>query len=71
MNGFAPQPVTQGSSNGKLNFGFGHVPAGRHVTFWISLQVNPANVGRRAQNVWLYDGSRLVAVVHREITIFP
>jgi hypothetical protein len=71
VNGLAPQPLTQGSNDGKLNFGFGHVPAGRHVTFWISLQVNPTNVGRRAQNVWLYDGSRLVAVVHREITIFP
>jgi hypothetical protein len=71
VNGLAPQPLTEGSSNGKLNFGFGHIPAGQHVTFWISLQVNPTNIGRRPQDVWLYDGSKLVAVVHRDITIFP
>jgi hypothetical protein len=71
VNGFAPQPLTEGSADGKLNFGFGHVPAGKHVTFWISLQVNPTNVGHRAQDVWLYDGKKLVAAVHRAITIFP
>ena len=26
VNGLAPQPLTQGSMNGKLRFGFGHVP---------------------------------------------
>jgi hypothetical protein len=41
------------------------------LTFWISLQVNPTNVGRRPQNVWLYDGSSLIAVIHRTITVFP
>jgi hypothetical protein len=71
VNGLAPQPVTQGSSDGKLEFGFGHIPAGEHLTFWISLQVNPTNVGRRKQEVWLYDGEKLIAVSHREITLFP
>jgi hypothetical protein len=71
VNGLAPQPLTEGSTDGKLNFGFGHVPAHQHLTFWISLQVNPTNIGRRAQNVSLYDGDRLLAVVHRDITIFP
>jgi hypothetical protein len=71
VNGLAPQPLTQGSSDGKLNFGFGHIAAGNHVTFWISLQVNPTNVGHRAQDVWLYDGTKLLAVVHRNITVFP
>jgi hypothetical protein len=71
VNGLAPQPLTQGSTNGRLNFGFGHIPAGSHLTFWLSLQVNPTNVGHRAQDVGLYDGARLIAVVHRDITIFP
>ena len=71
VNGLAPQPLTQGSSNGKLVFGFGHVPAGDHLTFWISLQVNPTNIGRRKQDVWLYDGAKLIAVIHRQITLFP
>ncbi|MFL5964507.1 MAG: hypothetical protein ACJ757_16630 [Gaiellaceae bacterium] len=71
VNGQTPQPVTQGSSNGKLNFDFGHIPAGRQVTFWLSLQINPTTIGRHRQNVWLYDGTKLVAVVHRSIEIFP
>jgi hypothetical protein len=71
VNGLVPQPLTQGSRDGKLDFGFGHIPAGEHLTFWISLQVNPTNVGRRKQDVWLYDGDNLLAVSHREITIFP
>lgn len=71
VNGLTPQPLTEASSNGKLHFGFGHIAGGQHLTFWISLQVNPTNVGRRPQNVWLYDGSSLIAVIHRTITVFP
>lgn len=71
VNGAAPQPLTQGSANGKLNFGFGNIPAGHQVTFWLSLQINPTTIGRHRQNVWLYDGNRLVAVVKRSIRIFP
>jgi hypothetical protein len=71
VNGQAPQPITQGSSNGRLDYGFGHIPAGRQLTFWLSLQINPTTIGRHRQNVWLYDGSSLIAVVHRSIEIFP
>ena len=71
VNGLSPQPLTEGSADGKPKFGFGHVPAGMHLTFWLSLQVNPTNVGHRAQNVWLYDGAKLITTVHRDIIIFP
>jgi hypothetical protein len=71
VNGQAPQPLTQGSSNGRLDYGFGHIPAGRHLTFWLSLQVNPTTIGHHAQTVWLYDGTKLVTVVRRSIFIFP
>jgi hypothetical protein len=71
VNGQAPQPLTQGSDNGKVVYGFGHIPAGQHLTFWLSLQVNPTNVGRRSQRVELYDGKHLLATVNRTITIFP
>lgn len=71
VNGAAPQPLTQASRNGWLSLGFGHVPAGRHVTFWLSLQVNPTNVGRHRQTVRLYDGNTLLATVPRHVTIFP
>ncbi len=71
VNGQAPQPLTQGSSNGDLSYGFGHIPAGQHLTFWLSLQVNPTTIGHHAQTVSLYDGETRLAVVHRSIFIFP
>jgi hypothetical protein len=71
VNGLAPQPVTEGSDDGKLVFTFGHVPAGQHLTFWISLQVNPTNVGRRSQRVELFDRRQLLLTVNRTITIYP
>lgn len=71
VNGEAPQPRTQGSADGRLNFGFGHIPAGRQLTFWLSLQVNPTTVGRHRQTVRLYDGKRLLLTVHRSVAIFP
>jgi hypothetical protein len=71
VNGLSPQPLTQASRNGKLEFGFGHIAAGRHLTFWLSLQVNPTNVGHHDQSVSLYDGDVRLAVIHRSITIFP
>lgn len=71
VNGQAPQPLTQGSSDGRLNFGFGHIPAGSHVTFWLSLQVNPTTVGHHAQSVRLYDGTELLITLRRSVFIFP
>jgi hypothetical protein len=71
VNGLAPQPLTQASRDGKLSFGFGHLPAGQHLTFWISLQVNPTNVGRHDQTVRLYDGNALLATIPRQVTIYP
>ena len=71
VNGQAPQPLTQSSSNGSVVYGFGHVPAGKRVTFWLSLQVNPTTIGRHKQSVSLYDGNTLITTVHRTLTIFP
>jgi hypothetical protein len=71
VNGLAPQPLTEASKNGKLEFGFGHIPSAEHLTFWLSLQVNPTNVGHRTQDVRLYDGKRQLVEVRRTITVFP
>jgi len=71
VNGQAPQPLTQGSSNGRLVYGFGNLPVGRRLVFWLSLQANPTTVGRHQQSVRLYDGRRLLAVVHRSVFVFP
>jgi hypothetical protein len=71
VNGLAPQPLTEASRNGRLTYGFGHIPAGQSLIFFMSLQVNPTNVGHRSQNVELDDGEKPILTVHRNITIFP
>ena len=71
VNGQAPQPLTQGSSDGRLVYGLGHIPPGHALVFWLSLQVNPTSVGRHLQSVRLYDGQRLLATVRRSVFIFP
>ncbi len=71
VNGAAPQPLAEGSADGKLEFVLGHIPKGSHYTFFLSLQVNPTNVGRHSQDVSLLDGSRRLIVMRRSITIWP
>lgn len=71
VNGQAPQPVTQGSSDGRLDYGFGHIPAGSNFIFWLSLQVNPTTVGHHSQTVRLYDNGKLITTVRRSVFIFP
>jgi len=71
VNGLAPQPLTEADRNGRLAYGFGHIPAGQSLIFFMSLQVNPTNVGHRSQNVELDDGETHILTIHRTITIFP
>jgi len=71
FNGVSPQPVSEGSADGKMSFTLGHIPQGKHYTLFLSLQVNPTNVGHHGQTVWLYDGQTKLAAVQHEITIWP
>lgn len=71
VNGLSPQPSSETSADGKLSLSFGDIPAGSRYTQFISLQVNPTNVGRHAQTVRLYDGRRLLATIRHTITIWP
>jgi hypothetical protein len=63
FNGVSPQPISEGSADGKVSFTLGHIPQGKHFTLFVSLQVNPTNVGHHGQTVWLYDGSTEVAAI--------
>jgi hypothetical protein len=71
VNGVSPQPSNEESENGKLSFSLGDIPAGSHQTLFMSLQVNPTNVGHHAQTVWLYDGEKQLATIRHTITIWP
>jgi hypothetical protein len=71
MNTIEPSPVGEGSRDGKLVLELGHVPRGTSYLLFIQLQVNPTNVGRRSQDVALYDDNTLITTIDRTITVFP
>jgi len=71
INTIEPSPVGEGSHDGKLVLELGHIPAGDKYSLYMQIQVNPTNVGRRSQDVRLYDGEQLIATIHRRVTIFP
>jgi hypothetical protein len=71
VNSINPQPVNEGSRNGRLVLQLGHIPAGSSYIEFIEFQVNPTNVGHRSQDVELDDGNTFLLKIHRTITIFP
>ncbi len=72
INTIEPSPVGEASSNGRLAFELGHIPAGHSFILFMQFQVIPTNVAwRRAQNVELDDGNTLVATLHHTITVYP
>lgn len=72
MNTVEPVPINQASDNGRLSFQLGHIAAGRSFILFIQFQVNPTNLAwHRPQNVELDDGNRLLASLHRTITVYP
>ena len=71
INTIEPGPINEASRNGKLVFELGHIGAGKVYILFMQVQVNPTNLGRRSQDVALYDGDTFLAAVDRTITIFP
>jgi hypothetical protein len=71
INTIEPSPVSEGSHDGRLVLELGHIPAGQKYVLYMQVQVNPTNVGRRSQDVWLYDGKRLLTTIDRTVTVFP
>ena len=71
LNTVAPSPVGEASRDGRIAFELGRIPADATYVLFLHFQVNPTNVGRRPQDVDLFDGDQLLVHVDREITIFP
>ena len=71
INTVEPSPVGEASVDGKLAFDLGHVKAGTSYILFLQLQVNPTNVGRRSQDVALFDGETFLTSVDRTVTVFP
>ena len=71
LNTLVPSPVGEANRDGKIALDLGHVPAGSEHVFFLHFQVNPTEVGRRSQDVALYDGETPLLDVDRTVTIFP
>ena len=72
MNTVEPSPLGQASSNGRLSFDLGHIPAGKSFILFMQFQVNPTNLAwHRPQDVELLDGNRVLAHIHHSITVLP
>ena len=72
MNTIEPSPVDETSDNGRFSFTLGPIQKGHTFLLFMQLQVNPTNVAwHRPQNVELDDGNKVIARLHRTITVFP
>ncbi len=71
LNTVEPAPVGEASRDGKIALELGHVPAGDEHLLFLHFQVNPTAVGRRSQDVDLYDGERLLGSIERDAFIWP
>ena len=71
INTIEPAPVGESSRDGKLALDFGRVPPGDFLVAYLQFQVNPTNVGRRSQDVELYDDDQLLGRVDRTLTVLP
>jgi hypothetical protein len=71
VNTIEPSPVNEASRSGRLTLELGHIPVGQSYILYVQFQVNPTNVGHRAQTVELDDGGRKILSLRRSITVYP
>ena len=71
LNTLVPAPVGEANRDGKIALDLGHVPAGTKHVFFLHFQVNPTEIGRRSQDVALYDGETPLLELERTVTIYP
>jgi hypothetical protein len=71
LNTVAPTPLSENSGAAGLSMAFEELPAGHSLIVWTDWQVNPTDVGRRGEDVTLFDGSTPIVTAHRTVTVFP
>ena len=71
VNTVQPDPVETTSEGERIALRFSPLPAGRTMTVYVELQVNPTTFGRRDQGVELRDGDEPLTAIGRTVTIFP
>src|SRR4029079_18910697 len=70
-NGIVPQPGSQSSREGSAVLTYGGLRSGQRLSVWISWQVDPTTLGRKAQGLSLFDGEAHLLTMPRTITVFP
>jgi hypothetical protein len=71
LNSTVPTPIAWGQRDGRSALELGHIPAGERYVLRLQFQVNPTSIGGRTQDVWLEDGGKTIAVLHRSATVYP
>jgi hypothetical protein len=71
LNTVEPAPASETSDAGELELEYDPLHTGDHLTIWLQFEVNPTGAGRRARDVTLLDGDRVLARVPGKITVLP
>ena len=72
INTIEPSPIGEASRDGKLSLDLGHIPARQSFVLYMQFQANATNVAwRRPAGVTLFDGSRRLLHIDRNVTIYP
>jgi hypothetical protein len=71
LNTVEPAPAGESGRDGDVALELGRIAAGTGHVLYLQFQVNPTTVGRRSNDVALYDRGRLLARIDRTMTVFP
>jgi len=71
LNTVEPSPAGEASQDGRIALELGRIPAGDEHRLYLHFQVNPTALGRRSQDVELYDGERLLLSAERDAIVWP
>jgi hypothetical protein len=71
LNTVEPAPLGEASRDGRIALDLGRIPAGDEYRLYLHFQVNPTALGKRSQDVELYDGDRRLLSVDRDALVWP
>jgi hypothetical protein len=71
VNTVAPEPTQESGYGRKVLLAYDRLDAGKTLTVWIALQVDPTFVGKRSARVRLQDSTTPLATITRSLTILP
>jgi hypothetical protein len=70
-NSVEPQAPNENALDGKVQFGYGELPADHALRIWFEFEVNPTNVGKHPYGIQLENANKPVARIQRTIRVLP